>query len=222
MKKARNAPRNKPDRRDGLKRAAIEKGPAWRPDSHLLVQMIPDFDNTPEWRAAAAAPQYSMWRDSPWDEERVRGAVAANIIAKLRHPNVRKRIVIGDPFWLALTINVVCSHHRWHQSGRIQLSAMRSLRQRLTIDTLSAPERSRLLDVMNDALLRNVDVGAGQEFRALARVARTVTNNKLIAGLEDRVSTSKTRSVRINAQRMLDYINGKPYSKYHHSFSADA
>ena len=184
--------------------------------------MIPDFDNTPEWREAAAVPHYSMWRDSPCDAERVRGAVAANIIAKLRDSNVRELIVTGDPFWLALTINVVCSHHRWHRSGRIQLSAMRALRQRLSINTLSDRERPRLLEVMNDALLRNVDVGIGQEFRALAHVARTVANDKLITGLEDRVRASTTRSVRINAQRMLDYINGKPYWKYHNSFSADA
>lgn len=222
MKKARSAPSNKPDRRDGLRRTAIERGPAWRPDSYLLVRIIPDFDNTPEWRAAAAAPHYSMWRDSPYDAERIRGAVAANILAKLRDSNVRELIVTGDPFWLALTINVVCSHHRWHRSGRIQLSAMRSLRQRLSIKTLSDPERSRLLEVMNDALLRNVDVGTGQEFRALAHIARTVATDKLITGLEDRVRTSTTRSVRINAQRMLDYINGKPYRTYHSRFSADA
>jgi hypothetical protein len=188
--------------------------PAYDPHGFALVALIPDFETTPEWRATLASPDYADWRDSPLDQERIRTAIAKRLIRSLRDLKVRELTLAGNPFWVELSVNVVRSHHSWHQSGRIQLYAMRSLGYRLALETVSDTEKSRLRHIVHNALLHKIDVGAGEEFRPLVVIARAVATKSLIKQLEDRIRDAPTRSVRINAQRMLDGINGKPYRPY--------
>lgn len=133
---------------------------------------------------------------------------------RLRDPEIQELIVKGDPFWRALAIDVVTSKDRWHQSGRIRINALRALRRRLCCEDMSAAEQSELHDAIDLGILQMLDSGVGEEFRALANVARTAATPKLIAALEDRVRTSPSRPHRINAQRLLDRIAGKPYRPY--------
>lgn len=179
------------------------------------MNLIPEFDSTPEWQEAITSPYFDMWRKSPYDEERVRGAVACQIIRKLRTSEVRQLILRGDPHWTAIAINVVRSPHRWHQSTRIQVSALRTLRRRLTADGLPQRERQDLHDVISETVLRLLDAGIGEEFRAVAHVARGVSSLKLVSALELRLKTAESRAARINAQRMLEYVQGGPYRRYH-------
>lgn len=144
----------------------------------------------------------------------MRGAVANQIVRRLRDEDVRKLIETGDAFWLELAKRVATCKQRWHQSGRIQASALRSLTRRYAMAGLSGEEKQNLGSSIAIALLHKIDTGTGEEFRSLTGVARQVATPELIAALEGRVRDSASRSVRINAKRMLDRINGMPYKRY--------
>ena len=94
------------------------------------------------------------------------------------------------------------------------MSAMRSLRRLLGSAGISEKEARKLRDVLEQALLAKVDSGAGEEFRALAQIAKAVATKGLITGLEHRMRNATDEPARINAQRMLDVIHGKPYRRY--------
>ncbi len=197
--------------------ALIGQGPPLRPDTHLLAAMIPNFDKSPDWLAALGNPRIGHWQANPNsddDMERLRGAVAVGIIRKLRTQQIRVLVKEGDEHWKFLALNVVRSSHRWHQSTRIRLSAMRSLCQRLAIDGLSEKERLYIVETLEHALLCMVDNGVGEEFRGLAKIAKTIATKALISGLQQRVKNGGEPAVRINAQRMLDCISGKAYRRY--------
>jgi hypothetical protein len=91
---------------------------------------------------------------------------------------------------------------------------LRSLSRRLHSEGVSEDERRSLRHVITEALLWKIDAGAGEEFRSLTRIARDVASDDLVAGLEARMREAPKRSVRINAERMLDCIRGKPYRRY--------
>jgi hypothetical protein len=184
-----------------------------------LVALILDFDSTLEWREAVEGPHYEVWRHSSVDVGRVKEAVAEGIIRKLRDPGVHELIVAGDVFWGQLAVNVARADYTWHQSGRIKVNAMRALRWRLACDTVTELERRSVNQALEEALVRAVDQGADQEFKAITKVARAVAHPSLIAKLEYRSTDATEPSVRINARRMLDYINGQPYRRYSDSVS---
>src|SRR5215207_9867875 len=211
MKKARTS---SPDRRDGQGRAEIDKTPVGQSTWSHMIGLVPALETSPEWQEAIDSPYFKKLLEGPDDVQRVQGLIATRIVRKLRDANIRQRIEAGDPFWLDLALRVVCIEHKWLQSGRIQASALGSLARRLSAPEVPDAERRRLSATINAALLNKIDTGAGQEFRALAGIARRVATSDLIAGLEERVRNSDKKSIRINAERMLDYIKGKPYRRY--------
>ena len=205
------------DLRDARILAKASKGPPLLADPQILVEMIPDFETTQEWRAAIAGSHYEKWafdRTSTSDLERIRRAVAVNLIRKLRDSVVGDLVMDGDLFWLALALNVAQTAHVWHQSSRVQLNVLRALRRRLAREGLSDQEKQQISDVLEQHLLRKVDTGAGEEFKAIALIARTIPTAGLITGLQERIRSAEKRSVRINALRMLDCVNGLPYRRY--------
>jgi hypothetical protein len=202
------------NKKEALARARKAAGPTWRADGHLLIAMVPDFHKTPVWRETEASPLYETWRNSAYDVERVQAAIALGIIRNLRGETARKHILEGDLFWTVLAINVLRSQHHWHQSGRIRLVAMRGLRGRLGAETITDKERRSLTALLEQYLLRAVDEGAGEEFKALTRIAKAIGTTALVKQLEERVNDAQERPTRNNAQRMLDCINGKPYRPY--------
>lgn len=202
------------NQKDGLARARKAAGPAPRADGYLLIGMIPDFQTTPEWRDAQASPDYETWRHSAYDVERIQAAIALGIIRNLRSEIARKQIFDGNPFWTALAINVLRSQHHWHQSGRIRLAAMRALRGRWAADAITEGERRGLKAVLEQHLLRAVDEGVGEEFKPLCQIAKAISPAELITALEQRANNPPNRATGINAQRMLDVMNGKPYRRY--------
>lgn len=214
MKKARNVQTHSPDRREALRRVQIDKVPIGQPYFRYMIEMVPFLEKSPEWQEAVNSPYFKKLFEGPDDVQRVQGLIATKLVRKLRDETIRQLIGSGDPFWLELAIRVVRIEHKWHQSGRIQTSALRSLARRLSAPELPDEERRKLSKTINAALLNKIDTGAGEEFRALAGIARRVATSDLIAGLEQRAGNSDKSSVRINAERMLDYINGKPYRRY--------
>ena len=180
----------------------------------FLVGLIPGFDATPEWQEAVLGPHYASWCDSPVSMERVRGAVATRLIDKVRTEEVRRLIISGDPFWLPVALNVVAVHYNGHHSGRIQLSALRALQQRYLNLADSSTERPKLLCVLEEVLLKVVDQGGGREFKAHTKISHAVASPDFKKKLEYRARYAPTSSIRFNAQRMLDVVNGKPYRPY--------
>jgi hypothetical protein len=180
----------------------------------LLAALIPDYDATPEWQSAVAGPHYEQWGHDGYEVARLREALAARIIWKRRDDAPKAAILSGDPFWLELAINVVSANFRWHRSGRVKVNALRALRWRHGNGVLLQSERHDLEKVIERALLIAVDHGEGEEFRAHCGVARAVPTAALIAELDRRITRAAERDVRINAARMLDVVNGKPYQRY--------
>jgi hypothetical protein len=202
------------NQKDALARARKLAGPAPRADGYLLVGIIPDFETTPEWREAQAGPHYETWRHSAYDVERIQAAIALAIIRKLRSEAARKGIHEGDPFWTTLAMNVLRSQHHWHQSGRIRLATMRALRGRWADPTVNDTERARLTAVLQQSLIRAIDEGAGEEFKPLTKIAKAIGGSALRKALDERVQNAPTRPIRLNSQRMLDVMSGKPYGRY--------
>ena len=91
--------------RKALIHAAVQGGPPLNPDYQFFLAMIPDFDKTREWKEAIAASAFGKWRFDVANAghlEQLQGAIATNIIRKLRDAAVRNLIAQGDPFWLAV------------------------------------------------------------------------------------------------------------------------
>ena len=186
-----------------------------RVDDTALIPLVPGLELTPEWQEAISNPYYASWRDIPVDHERVRGAVAYRVIRRLRDGGVRTMLAAGDPFWVQIAINVIATEMLWHQSSRTQLSAMRSLSRCVRSGVLKDGLQRQAMATIELALVRSVERGVGEEFRALTRVARAVASPNLIYVLRKRATDGGRRSVRINALRMLDVIEGRPYRRYH-------
>jgi hypothetical protein len=190
----------------------------WQAADPAFVSLVPRFEKTAEWQDAVKDPKFAIWGKKPDLVSRVQGGIAYNIVRKLRDAPVREQIASGDPFWLSLALNLVGCRARWHQSDRIRLSVMRSLRRRLMEASVPSRDREEIRAALEAALLNMVRKGVGEEFKGLANLAKAVATPTLRTGLS-RLSKDATqvRSVRINAQRMLDRIEGKSYRRYRDS-----
>lgn len=186
--------------------------PAAAPDD--LCALVPDLELQPEWQQGLTRLHAAQGGRNPDEVADLRRAVALRLIRALRTDQVRDAIANGDPFWTALALSVIATPYQWHQSMRIKLNAMRALRRRLDSADVQEVDRRRIVNALTSALLFAVDAGIGEEFRAVTRIARRIATPDLVTGLEHRSRDALERPIRINAQRMLDAVHGKPYRRY--------
>lgn len=180
----------------------------------VLWSLVPDFEQRPEWQAALRGPDAARWTGQTHEVANMRHAVGVAIVRKLRTRVVRDQIAQGDPFWSTLALNVIATPYRWHQSTRIKLNAMSALVRLIDRDGMREEGRDRLRQAIGSAMLFSIDTGVGEEFRAMTRIARRLASPKFAADLKLRAEQAAERAIRINAQRMLDVVEGRPYRRY--------